>query len=307
MQEHGQEPAAGDGRHHPRPRLDERRRPRRRRSRSSPPSTPRSATPTSGRTTARVADPPRRASGTTSSPAARFNVDDDRAQIGKPVDRGRWGMTPPTSNAYYNPLAERDRLPGRHPAAAGVQHGRHRRRQLRRHRRGHRPRDQPRLRRPGRAVRRRRAACANWWTDEDLQEVPGAAASAWSTSSRATSSSPASTTTASWCWARAIGDLAGAQDRLPAPTRSRARASRPQPTIDGFTPEQQFFIAWGQFRGDAIRPETAAARWCRATRTPSAKYRVIGPLSNLPEFQQAFSCAADAPMVRPAEKRCEVW
>ena len=35
---------------------------------------------------------------------SRWNVDDNRAQIGKPIDRGRWGMTPPTSNAYYNPL-----------------------------------------------------------------------------------------------------------------------------------------------------------------------------------------------------------
>ncbi len=34
----------------------------------------------------------------------RFNVDDDRALIGKPTDRGRWGMTPPTSDAYYNPV-----------------------------------------------------------------------------------------------------------------------------------------------------------------------------------------------------------
>jgi endothelin-converting enzyme/putative endopeptidase len=34
----------------------------------------------------------------------RFNVADDLATIGKPVDRGRWGMTPPTSDAYYNPL-----------------------------------------------------------------------------------------------------------------------------------------------------------------------------------------------------------
>jgi len=34
---------------------------------------------------------------------------------------------------------------------------------------------------------------------------------------------------------------------------------------------------------------------------------VIGPLSNLPAFQQAFDCKADAPMVRSAEKRCEVW
>ena len=43
-------------------------------------------------------------SGRTWRPAGKWNVDDDRAQIGKPVDRGRWGMTPPTSNAYYNPL-----------------------------------------------------------------------------------------------------------------------------------------------------------------------------------------------------------
>jgi endothelin-converting enzyme/putative endopeptidase len=36
--------------------------------------------------------------------AERFQVADDRAKIGKPVDRSLWGMTPPTSNAYYNPL-----------------------------------------------------------------------------------------------------------------------------------------------------------------------------------------------------------
>jgi endothelin-converting enzyme/putative endopeptidase len=40
---------------------------------------------------------------------------------------------------------------------------------------------------------------------------------------------------------------------------------------------------------------------------PIAKYRVNGPLSNLPEFREAFSCKADALMVRPSETRCEVW
>jgi len=40
---------------------------------------------------------------------------------------------------------------------------------------------------------------------------------------------------------------------------------------------------------------------------PIAKYRVIGPLSNLPEFQNVWSCKADAAMVRPEGKRCEVW
>jgi endothelin-converting enzyme/putative endopeptidase len=40
---------------------------------------------------------------------------------------------------------------------------------------------------------------------------------------------------------------------------------------------------------------------------PIAKYRVIGPLSNLPEFQKAFSCPAGSPMARPADQRCDVW
>jgi endothelin-converting enzyme/putative endopeptidase len=40
---------------------------------------------------------------------------------------------------------------------------------------------------------------------------------------------------------------------------------------------------------------------------PVAKYRVIGPVSNMPEFQAAFSCPAGAGMVRPPAARCEVW
>jgi endothelin-converting enzyme/putative endopeptidase len=40
---------------------------------------------------------------------------------------------------------------------------------------------------------------------------------------------------------------------------------------------------------------------------PVPKFRVIGPFSNTPEFQQAFSCKAGAAMVRPPETRCQVW
>ena len=72
----------------------------------------------------------------------------------------------------------------------------------------------------------------------------------------------------------------------------------------GFTPMQQFFIAWGQFRGDATRPETQR-RMIQGDPHPVASFRVIGPISNLSEFQQAFSCKADAPMVR--KNQCRVW
>jgi len=103
----------------------------------------------------------------------------------------------------------------------------------------------------------------------------------------------------------AIGDLAGAKIAYRAFLKS-LEGKPPAPTIDGFTPEQQFFIAWGQFRGDAIRPETQRLM-IQGDPHPTGKYRVIGPLSNLPEFRKAFDCPADAPMVRPSEKRCEVW
>jgi len=102
-----------------------------------------------------------------------------------------------------------------------------------------------------------------------------------------------------------IGDLAGAKIAFLAFQKSLA-GKPPAPVIDGFTPEQQFFIAWGQFRGDEIRPEMQRLM-VQSDPHPIAKYRVIGPVSNLKEFQKAFSCKADAAMVRPPEKRCEVW
>ncbi|MBV9214594.1 MAG: M13 family peptidase, partial [Acidobacteria bacterium] len=102
-----------------------------------------------------------------------------------------------------------------------------------------------------------------------------------------------------------IADLAGAKIAWTALQISR-RGKPPLPTIDGFTPEQQFFIAWGQFRGDATRPETMRTM-VQGDPHPIAKFRVIGPLSNMPVFQKTFGCSADSPMVRPASDRCEVW
>ena len=54
----------------------------------------------------------------TRSAANAFECARQLAKIGKPVDKTEWQMTPPTVNAYYNPLAEQHQLPGRHPAAA---------------------------------------------------------------------------------------------------------------------------------------------------------------------------------------------
>src|SRR6185369_468454 len=102
-----------------------------------------------------------------------------------------------------------------------------------------------------------------------------------------------------------IGDLGGVKIAYLAFQKS-LQGKPPASTIDGFTPDQQFFIAWGQFRGDEIRPETQKLM-VQGDPHPVAKYRVIGPVSNLPAFQNTFQCKAGSPMVRAEDQRCEVW
>ena len=64
------------------------------------------------------------------------------------------------------------------------------------------------------------------------------------------------------------------------------------------------FLGWAQVWCENTRPE---AERLKAETNPhsSNKYRVNGPISNMPEFQKAFSCKANAPMVRP--DACRVW
>jgi putative endopeptidase len=75
-------------------------------------------------------------------------------------------------------------------------------------------------------------------------------------------------------------------------------------TLDGFTPEQRVFLGWGQVWCQTQRPEVARMLAQTNPHSPG-RYRVNGVVSNMPEFQKAFSCKADAPMVR--QNACRVW
>lgn len=74
--------------------------------------------------------------------------------------------------------------------------------------------------------------------------------------------------------------------------------------IDGYTPEQRFFLGFGRVWCEKRRPEIARMRVLTDPHSPG-KYRVDGVVQNMPEFEKAWSCKAGQPMV--AENACRVW
>jgi putative endopeptidase len=84
----------------------------------------------------------------------------------------------------------------------------------------------------------------------------------------------------------------------------KAEAGTKLENRDGFTPDQRFFIGFAQWACDNQRPENLRMRALTDPHSPG-RYRINGVVSNIPEFQQAFSCKAGQPMVR--ENRCRVW
>jgi putative endopeptidase len=235
--------------------------------------------------------------------ANRFQVADDWAKIGKPVNRNLWGMTPPTSNAYYNPQLNEIVFPAgilQPPAfsvdvtdavnygAIGVVIG---------HEISHGFDDQG-------AQYDAQGRLQNWWNAEDLKrfkEKTGCVARQFD----GYTIDGDIHINGKLVLGESIGDLGGAKIAYLAFQKS-LQGKPPAPTIDGFTPDQQFFIAWGQFRGDETRPETQK-EMVQGDPHPVAKFRVLGPLSNFQPFAAAFSCKAGSAMVRPEKDRCVVW
>ena len=97
----------------------------------------------------------------------------------------------------------------------------------------------------------------------------------------------------------------------PASVRESWQATSPEvlnqhQVIDGFTPEQRFFLGWAQVWAENQTPENQRLQ-ITTDPHPLSRFRVNGPMSNMPEFATAFGCKTNDAMIRAGDKRCNVW
>jgi len=232
----------------------------------------------------------------------KFNEDRDWAKVGKPVDRMEWGMTPPTVNAYYNPQNNEIVFPAGilqppyfDPTAddalnyggMGSVIG---------HEMTHGFDDQGSKYDPN-------GNLANWWSDADLKafkERAGCIVSQFD----GFEVEKGLNENGSLVQGESIADLGGLVVAYAA--FEKAMGGKPRVNIDGFTPEQRFFLGYARGWATNIRPELARVLVLQDPH-PLSKFRVNGPLSNMPQFAQAFQCKDGDPMARPEKDRCVIW
>ena len=143
----------------------------------------------------------------------------------------------------------------------------------------------------------------NWWSDEDLKRFQASAEciagqyGAWRVEEGQNLQGNLVT-------GEAIADLGGLTIALRAYQKALARQTRV--TLDGFTPEQRFFLGFAQVWAQNMSPEEARRRAITDPHAPGPA-RVNLTVRNMPEFQDAWNCPNGAPMTLPAEKRCRIW
>lgn len=221
-------------------------------------------------------------------------------KIDRPVDRKEWEMTPPTVNAYYRPSMNDINFPAGilqppffdnhmddavNYGAIGVVIG---------HELTHGFDDQG-------AKFDADGNLRNWWTAEDFRQFEKHGQ----------------------CFADEYSKFVAVDDvhlngkltlgentadngglRLSYMALENTLAGKPEPPIDGFTPEQRFFLGYAQIWCQNITPEAARLRAITDPHSPG-EYRVKGVVVNSPEFVQAFSCKSGQPMV--SKDPCRTW
>ena len=236
--------------------------------------------------------------------AIKHNVDFSLADYGKPVDKTRWYMPPQTVNAYYSPLSNEICFPAGilqapffdpeaddalNYGAIGVVIG---------HEMTHGFDDQ------GRQFDKD-GNLKNWWAEEDAVAF-NALADILVAQFDSVVVDEATNTHANgrFTLGENIADQGGLRVALTAYRNSQA--NNPAEVIDGFTPEQRFFLAYANVWAGNIRNEEILSR----TKTDPhslGRWRVNATLRNIEEFFQAFDVKEGDAMYRPAEERVIIW
>ncbi len=235
--------------------------------------------------------------------ASLFLFQRDLAKIGKRVDRTEWSMSPPTVNAYYNPQMNEIVFPAGilqppffDPKAddainyggIGAVIG---------HEMTHGFDDQ------GRQFDAK-GNLTDWWTSQSATNFQARAKGIVKQFDDYVAVDDLHVNGA-LTTGENIADLGGLKIAYAA--LQQALAEKPAPDkIDGYTPTQRFFLSWATVWRTNQRPEVARLRAQTDPHSPP-RLRVLGPLSNLPEFIDAFDVPEGSPMRRAPADRVEIW
>lgn len=234
--------------------------------------------------------------------AREFSSRRDLAKIGKPVDRMEWRMTTPTVNASYNSQRNEITFPagilqppffdnalddGPNYGGVGAVIG---------HEISHGFDDSGRQFDGNGNLK-------DWWSAESAKEFVRRASCVENQFSSYVSVDDLHVN-GKLTLGENIGDLGGL--KISHAAFQKAQKGKKGASIGGFTPEQRFFLGWAQVWCSTQRPEEARLRVATDPHAPE-RFRVTGPLSNMPDFAKAFDCQEGAPMVRPAADVCAVW
>ncbi len=226
------------------------------------------------------------------------------ARIGQPVDRSEWGMTPPTVNAYFNPTMNEIVFPAGilqppffdvemddavNYGATGATIG---------HEMTHGYDNEGRKYDASGNLR-------DWWTKSDVREFE-ARAQKLVKQFNAYSPLPGLHVNGKLTLAENIADLGGLSIAYEALERDLAADPSKRKTIDGFTPEQRFFISFSQSWASKERDEYLRQSLTTDTHAPDM-IRGFAPLLNLQEFYDAFGIKEGAPLWRPKAIRAVIW
>ncbi len=144
----------------------------------------------------------------------------------------------------------------------------------------------------------------DWWTPEDAAKYKSAAQLVVEQFNGYTVVDDQSHVNGRLTLGENIADLGGLTVAYFA--MQKANGNKPKAKIDGFTQEQRFFLAWAQIWRGLQRPEAELQNLKTNAHSPG-KWRVDGPLANMPEFKAAFGCKDGDAMVRPELIRARIW